>query len=102
MKAVEITSNLTYQKINEIVEVKDLILNEIENNTEIRRPDTLVKFIFMQPLTRIKHFTENKIYAENTARSYMNILSEMGIVEKKIIQGNHYYLNLELYRILSY
>ncbi len=32
---------------------------------------------------------------------YLNRLTEIGVLEKKVIEGSHYYLNLELYRILS-
>ena len=56
----------------------------------------------MQPYTRVKHLTDDGLYAENTARNYLNKLDAMGILEKKSIRGHHYYLNSELYRILSY
>lgn len=102
MNAVETTSNLTFHKINDIIRTRDAILQEIQKNAPIRRPDQLVQKIFMQPFTRVKHLTEDGIYAENTARNYLNKLDEMGILEKKTIQGHHYYLNQELYRILSY
>lgn len=102
MKTVEVTSNLTFQKINDIVSTRDAILQELEKNSAIRRPDQLIQKIFTQPFTRVKHLTEDGTYAENTARNYLNKLNEMGILEKKTIQGHHYYLNQELYRILSY
>jgi len=62
-------------------------------------PESLVNVIFTQPFTRVKYFTEQRMFAENTAKKYLNRLVEMGILEKKVIQGNHYYLNMELYRI---
>lgn len=101
LKAIQVTSKLTYTKINQIIDIKDIILDELIKNKEIRRPEKLVESIFIQPYTRVKHLTENEIYSENTARSYLNKLSEMGILEKKTIHGHHYYLNLELMRILS-
>ncbi len=101
LKAIQVTSKLTYTKINQIIDIKDIILDELIKNKEIRRPERLVESIFIQPYTRVKHLTENEIYSENTARSYLNKLSEMGILEKKTIHGHHYYLNLELMRILS-
>ena len=88
-------------KINDILAAKDAILDVIENETQITRPEQMVEMIFIQPFTKVKHFTDNGIYAENTARNYLNRLSKMGILEKRVIQGHHYYLNLELYRILS-
>jgi|GEM_PF-2160922 len=76
------------------------MLEVLEKETDIRRPEQLLLAIFMQPLTKVKHLTDAGFYAENTARNYLNRLSEIGILEKKTIEGHHYYLNLELYRIL--
>ncbi len=101
LKAIEVTSKLTYRKINQIIDVKDAILSELIRNNEFRRPEILTESIFIQPYTRVKHLTEKKLYAENTARSYLNKLSQMGILEKRTIHGHHYYLNLELMKILS-
>ena len=101
LKAVESTSNLTYQKINDIIEVKDAISNEIEKNTELRKIEQLVQLIFTQPFTKVKHLVDAGLYAENTARDYLNKLSVIGVLEKKSINGHFYYLNSELNRILA-
>jgi Fic family protein len=101
LKAVENTSTDTYHKINDILAVKDSILHVLENETSISRPESLVEAIFTQPYTKVKHLTDKKIYAENTARLYLNQIAEMGIVERREISGGHYYMNLELYRILG-
>lgn len=101
LKAVEVTSNITFHKINDILSVKDAIQQELEKDSSIRRPEQLIHTIFLQPFTKVKHLTDKGLYAENTARNYLNKLSEMGILEKKTIQGHHYYLNQELYRILA-
>lgn len=102
MKAVEVTSHLTFQKINDIFNTREAILRELQRNAPIRRPEQLVQAIFTQPFTRVKHLTQSGMYAENTARNYLNKLTEMGVLERRTIGGHHYYLNLELYRILSY
>lgn len=101
LKTVEVTSNLTYNKINDIITTKDAILEVIERHGKISRPELLVNALFTQPFTRVKHLTGRGYYAENTARKYLDELSLMGILEKRIISGSAYYLNLELYRILS-
>lgn len=100
--AVENTSIQTFNKINDIIASKDSILEHIkkEDNT-LKNPDDLVEFLFTQPFIKVKHLTEAKLYAENTARNYLNRLCELRVLEKKEIEGHHYYLNLELYRILS-
>ena len=101
LKTVEVTSNLTYTKINDIIGAKDAILEAIEQIGNISRPELLVNALFTQPFTRVKHLTDLRYYSENTARKYLDKLSTVGILEKRIISGSAYYLNLELYRILS-
>lgn len=98
LKAVEVTANMTYNKINDIVDAKDAILELIQTET-ISRPEILVNAIFTQPFTRVKHLQPT--YAENTARKYLDQLVAMGVLEKRMISGSAYYLNLELHRILA-
>jgi len=99
LKAVEATANMTYNKINDIVDTKDAILQYIQTETEFSRPEILVNALFTQPFTRVKHLQND--YAENTARKYLDRLAEMGILEKRMVSGSAYYLNLELHRILA-
>ncbi len=102
LRAVESTSINTFNKINDIVTAKDLILEHIKKeDIKFRNPEGLVEFLFTQPFTKVKHLVEVGIYAENTAREYLNKLCELQVLEKKEMAGHHYYLNLELYRILS-
>ena len=102
LRAVENTANITFHKINDIVHTKDSILDYIKKDErKFRSPEDLIEFLFTQPFTKVKHLVDSKIYAENTAREYLNRLCEMQVLEKKEIAGHHYYLNLELYRILS-
>jgi Fic family protein len=102
LRAIETTSNITFHKINDIVSAKDSILEYVKaDNRKFRNPETLIELLFTQPLTKVKHLVEAGIYAENTARDYLNTLCDLQVLEKKEIEGHHYYLNLELYRILS-
>ncbi|GAA4778663.1 Fic family protein [Olivibacter ginsenosidimutans] len=101
LKTVEVTSNLTYNKINDIIGAKDAILEAIVQHGGINRPELLVNALFTQPFTRVRHLTDLQYYAENTARKYLDELTMLGVLEKRMISGSAYYLNLELYRILS-
>ena len=102
MRAIENTSNITFHKINEIVSIKDSILEFVKkDDRKFRKPEGLIEFLFIQPFSKVKHLVDSGIYAENTARDYLNKLCDMQVMEKKKIEGHHYYLNLELYRILS-
>jgi Fic family protein len=100
LQAIEITSRVTYSKINGILDAIDGV-REALAKTAITKQDQLIQMLFTHPFTRVKHLTEAKLYAENTARKNLNTLVGMSILELKIIQGNHYYQNLELHRILS-
>ena len=102
LRAVESTSIHTFNKINDIVTAKDSILEHIKkDDKKLRNPEELVEILFIQPFTKVKHLVDAGIYAENTARDYLNKLCEMQVLEKKEIEGHHYYLNHELYRIIS-
>jgi Fic family protein len=102
LKAVEWTSGLTLRKVNDIIHSKEEILNVIREQTDIRRPEELAEAIFTQPYTKVNHLTDMGIYAENTARNYLNELAGLQILEKREIRGRHYYINKELEQILSY
>jgi Fic family protein len=102
LRAIENTSEKTFNKINDIVSAKDSILEHIKREeAKFRRPEDLINVLFTLPFTKVKHLTESKIYSENTAREYLNKLCDMQVLEKKELGGHHYYLNIELYRILS-
>ncbi len=101
LKAVEVTANLTFQKINDIIKAKENIYQAVHLHSDVRKVDQLIAVLFQQPFSTVKHFTSAKIYAENTARNYLNQLVEMGVLEKRTINGHHYYLNIDLYNILS-
>lgn len=102
LRAIESTSRLTYQKVNDIIVSKEEILAFIQKKTSIRRPAQLSEAIFSQPYIKVNHLTDNGLYAENTARNYLNELAELGVLKKRSLQGRHYYLNPELEQILSY
>jgi len=101
LRAVEETSRITYRKITDILSVKEQILKLIEEQTEIKKEESLINMIFTQPFTKVKHLTDEGLYAENTARKHLEKLCNLGILEKKTLEGHHYYLNIELYNILS-
>jgi Fic family protein len=101
LRGIERTSLDTFNKINAILSAKEAILDLIKKESSISRPESLVEAIFTQPLSKVKHLVDKKLYAENTARNYLNQLVEFGICEKREMEGVHYYLNRELYRVLG-
>ncbi len=102
LRAVDHTSTITYHKLNDIVTARDAVLEYvIKDKRKFRNPEKLIETLFTQPFTKVKHLVDAGLYAENTARDYLNRLVEINILEKKEIEGHHYYLNLELHKILS-
>jgi Fic family protein len=102
LRAVEVTSNITYQKITDILAAKESILKYIiEKDSKMRKPEQLVDMLFTQPYIKVKHLTDAKVYSEVTSRDYLNKLAEMKVLEKKSIEGRHYYMNNQLFTILS-
>ncbi len=103
LKAVEITAKMAYQKLNEILELKKSITDILIQSKDFARPEALSDMIFMQPYSKVKHFTDAKMYAENTARKYLEILEKKpyNILQKKRISGNDYFVNIDLVRILG-
>ena len=101
LRAVAQTAQLTYEKINRILQARDAVLEVVASQRSIRRPDQLTQKIFTQPVTRVRHLTQDRTYAENTARDYLNKLVDMEVLERKTVSGNHYYINRELYTILA-
>ncbi|HEX6983417.1 MAG TPA: Fic family protein [Balneolaceae bacterium] len=102
LRAVESTARLTYQKVNDLLAAKEAVLEAVETEKNFQRPGQLIDTIFTQPFTKVSHLTTAGIYAENTARNYLNELTEMGVLEKKQIKGRHYYQNRELEQILAF
>ena len=74
---------------------------KLKKKTELRKIEQLVQVIFTKPFTKVKHLVDAGLFAENTARDYLNKLSVIGVLEKKSINGHFYYLNSELNRILA-
>lgn len=103
LKGIEITANSAYQKINEILELKKNISDILVNSKEFLHPEGLADMIFIQPYSKVKHFTANKVYAENTARKYLERLCQKpySMLQKKRISGNDYYVNIDFVRLLG-
>lgn len=102
LKAVEWTSRLTLRKVNDIIESRGEILQVIREQTDIRRPEELAEAIFTQPYTKVAHLTNRGVYAENTARNYLNELADLQVLSKREIKGRHFYINPALTEILAY
>ena len=82
LRVIEVTSHDTFDKINRLLAAREALLAFVATHKQFRRPEQLVQKVFSQPITRIKHIAQEGLYAENTARNYLNKLAELGVVEK--------------------
>lgn len=91
----------TFHKINYINQKKGDLLQQLLE-IGIPKADKLVRELFKYPYITVKNLMREKVYAENTARKYLEQLSSAPhyVLEKKIIKGNHYYLNHGLLDLL--
>lgn len=100
LDAVEITSNLTLDKINGIYN----LFNETIKKVKAEAPDIysyeLVELLFHQPYCKISFLTESNIASRNTASKYLNKLSEIGILQKEKAGTESLFLNTQLYNLL--
>ena len=101
LRAVAETANSTFDKIDRILAAQAAVLALVAREKTIRRPELLVQKIFTQPITRVRHLTADGSFAQNTARTYLNRLAELRLLQKSTLRGNDYYLNPELYSILA-
>jgi len=101
LNAVEITARNSLAKVNDILELMEATKQRILKENKNLHSDKLLEAIFYHPYSTVNVLVKNKVGAEKTIRKRLNILSEMGIMEKKTQTGNHIYVNTELYNLLS-
>ena len=58
-------------------------LEVLREQTDIRRPEDLAEATFTQPYVKVNHLIDRGLYAENTARNYLNELAKLQILQKK-------------------
>jgi len=61
----------------------------------------LVDALYLFPYTRIQHLQDHLHISRNTAASYLNQLADRGILQKMTRGKNVYFINMELFQILS-
>jgi Fic family protein len=94
IRAYEYSAKESYRILDYIINTIEYTLKKIESsNNNYKDSHRLVETIFSQPFTKVKHLVDDGIYAENTARNYLNRLVELNILEKRSILGHHYYRN---------
>ncbi len=100
LDAVVATSKMTARTIQQIDAAMLSTKQQIKDEFSFYSRD-LVETLFLFPYTRIQHLQKQLGISRNTATSYLNKLHNAGILEKMVLGRNQYFINKELFRILS-
>ena len=101
LKAVEITSVQTIQKINTIRGLLDQTIERVKTDASKIYKKELVELLFEQPYSKIE-FVVNQLGVERKAASrYLKELEKIGILESQKVGRETLYINIELIEILK-
>jgi len=101
LKAVEVTSNKTVQKIDSIRSLLEkTILVAQEKATKIYRIE-LIELLFEHPYSKIEYVVERLSVERKAASRYLKKLEEIGILKSQKIGRETIYINKELIEILK-
>jgi Fic family protein len=100
LDGVEQTS---FQTIKIIEGIKKLMFNhkkKIRDNTKFYSQD-LINNLFKHPYTKIEFIITDLEVGRLTATKYLDELDQIGIVQKVKLGRDNYYINTDLYKLLS-
>jgi Fic family protein len=101
LKAVEITSNRTIEKINSIKTLLDqTILFTQEKEPKIYRKE-LIELLFEQPYSKIEFVVEKLNVERKAAARYLKKLESIGVLTSQKIGRESVYVNTKLIEILK-
>jgi Fic family protein len=100
LEGVETTARDTITKIGQIQDLLLKVKHQIRNNYKFYSQD-LLNNLFKHPYTKIEFLEQDLGVSRITAASYLNKLAQDGILQKRKMGVNNYYINLELFAILS-
>lgn len=101
LKAVEITSVQTIEKINTIRQLLDTTIEKVQADAPKIYKKELVELLFEQPYSKIE-FVVNQLKVERKAASrYLKELEMIGILESQKVGRETLYINKELIEILK-
>lgn len=98
--AVESTSKQTILLINEIRELMKEFKQLIRSNYKFYSQD-LLNNLFKHPYTKIEYLENDLGVSRITAASYLNKLANDGVLIKTKLGTGNYYINHQLYQILT-
>jgi Fic family protein len=101
LRAIEVTSIQTIQKINTIRGLLDQTIERVKTDASKIYKKELVELLFEQPYSKIE-FVVNQLGVERKAASrYLKELEKIGILESQKVGRETLYINTELIEILK-
>lgn len=100
IQGVERTSRET---IELIIQIRELMMNfkhRLRNNYKFYSQD-LLNNLFKHPYTKIEFLVADLKISRITAANYLNKLAEDGLLKKERIGTGNYYINEQLFKLLS-
>jgi len=101
LEAVRQTSIDTVRTIKAVKQLMLLLKKRIRSEQSLIYSQDLMNNLFRHPYTKIDILMEELQVSRPTAMRYLNILVEMGILEKHRMGRTNYYLNVELFALLT-
>lgn len=101
LRSVEVTARKTLAKIEDIRALEEAIDKRIYDEAKNIYSKELIAAIFNQPYCTAKQLISMKVGSENTVRRRLRKLEDMGILEQCRDNGHYFYLNIELFNLLS-
>ena len=101
LEGVEQTSRHTIDIIKGIKELMLIQKNNIRNKLPNIYNQSLLNNIFMHPYTKIDFMMKDLNISRNTTTKYLEELINIGVLQKEKYGRDNYYVNTELYNLLS-
>ncbi len=101
LKTIEVTSKDTLETIKRLIASMLRCKQTIKAELPKIYSHELINNLFIHPYTKVEFLTKDLAIHRNTASKYLNQLVDIGLLSKHKLGKDHFYLNTELYNLLS-
>lgn len=101
LKALQVTSQDTLKTIKSLIALMQSTKQIIKAKLPKIYSHELINNLFTHPYTKVEFITQDLNIHRNTASKYLNQLVDIGLLSKHKLGKDNYYLNNELYALLS-
>jgi Fic family protein len=101
LKALQITSQDTLKTIKGLIALMQAYKRTIKEKLPKIYSHELINNLFTHPYTKVEFLTNDLGIHRNTASKYLNQLVDIGLLTKHKLGKDNYYLNSDLYDLLS-